>query len=126
MAYLVRLQSRPTLKNLSEEERKIIERHFEIDARQVAIDGRAFELDRVDEIEIVKAARAKSPAGWVVKNLLYGGERYHIGIYAGREELVLPNITLEVARYIAGNIAFFARNPVRYKGLDNVVQVTER
>jgi hypothetical protein len=125
MAYLVRLQSRPSLKSLSEEEQKIIERHFEIDARQVSIDGRAFELDRVDEIEIVKAARANSPAGWVVKNLLYGGERYHIGIYAGREELVLPNITLEVARYIAENIAFFARNPVRYKGLDNVVQVTE-
>lgn len=125
MAYLVRLQSRPSLKSLSEEERKTIERHFEIDAHQVSINGSALELDRVDEIEIVKAARANSPAGWVVKNLLYGGERYHIGIYAGREELVLPNITLEVARYIAGNIAFFARNPVRYKGLDDVVPVTE-
>jgi hypothetical protein len=125
MAYLVRLQSRPPLKNLSEEEQKLIERHFEIDSRQVSIDGTPMELDRIDEIEIVKAARAKSPAGWVVKNLLYGGERYHIGIYAGKEELVLPNITLEVARYIAGNIAFFARNPVRYKGLDDVVPVTE-
>ncbi len=125
MAYLLRLQSRPSLKGLSEEEQKLLERHFEIDSRHVSIDGNTLELDRVDEIEIVKAARAKSPAGWVVKNLLYGGERYHIGIYAGKEELVLPNITLEVARYIAGNIAFFARNPVRYTGLEDVVSVTE-
>lgn len=125
MAHLARLQSRPTMKELSADEIKLLEKRFEINANQVSVDGNIVELDRVDEIEVVKAARSASPAGWLVKNVLYGGDRYHIGIYSGRHELVLPNVSLNVARYVVGNIAFFARNSVRYKGIEDVAIVTE-
>jgi hypothetical protein len=125
MPYLLRLQSRPTLNGLSEEERSLLERRFAINAREVSVDGETFELDYVDEVEVAVAARAKSPAGWLVKNLLFGGERYHVGIYAAKRELVLPNITLAVARYVVQNVAFFARNSVRYKGVEDISPVTE-
>ncbi|MDZ4763598.1 MAG: hypothetical protein SGI73_03535 [Chloroflexota bacterium] len=125
MAHLVRLQSRPLTKELSPDEIKTLEKRFEINANQITIDGKTLELDRVDEIEVVKAARAASPAGWLVKNVLYGGDRYHVGIYAGRAEIVFSNVSLGLARYVVGNIAFFARNTVRYKGLDDIAPVTD-
>jgi hypothetical protein len=125
MSHLVRVQARPSTKELSPDEIKTLEKRFEITANQITVDGKTLELDRVDEIEVVKAARASSPAGWLVKNVLYGGERYHVGMYAGRAELVMTNVSLPLVRYIVSSIAFFARNPVRYKGLDDVAPVTD-
>lgn len=126
MAYLLRLEARPNPNNLSDDDRQFVERHFQINADEVTFNEQAMELNRVQEIEVAKAARSSGPAGWLVRKMLYGGDRFHVALYAGRNELVLPNVTLDVAQYVVQTIAFFARyNTLKYTGPEGISPISE-
>jgi hypothetical protein len=61
-----------------------------------------------------------------VRNLIFGGsDRYHVGIYSGRNELVLTNLTLEAARYVVQMIAYYARERIKYNGPDGLTATIE-
>jgi hypothetical protein len=64
--------------------------------------------------------------GWFVKRfILKNIERYHVGIYYGAHEAVLPNITWDTARHVVETIAFYAPQPVKYTGPEGLVKLTE-
>lgn len=125
MQYLERLETRPRLSELDEADRKIIEARVKIDRNDIAIDGQRFELHKVDHVEVAVAARQSSPAGWLVKKVLYGGDRYHVGVYSGREEMIVTNISLAAATYIVQSVAHFAGVNIRYSGVEGVTPVYE-
>lgn len=124
MAYLAHVRELPSADHLSDDEKKTLHKRFDANDYEVNFDGEAIEWGLIEEIEIVRAARQNSPAGWLVRNVIYGGDRYHVGVYFGKNELVLPNITLEIARYVAQTIAYYARQDVRYTGIEGVAPVT--
>jgi hypothetical protein len=125
MANLARVEQRPSLDSLSEEDRRTLDKRFDANAWEINIDGRRAEWSVIEEVEVAKAAREGGPAGWFVKKVIFAGDRYHIGLYFGSEELVLTNVTLEAARFVVQTIAYYANNVIRYKGLDGIVAVTE-
>ena len=125
MAYLARVDKQPTMQNLSEDEKRTVEQRFDANAYEMNFDGQRVEWGWIDEVEIAKAAREGGPAGWIVKKLVFAGERYHIGVYFGQEEAVLTNVTLEIAKYVLATIAYYAIQNIRYSGLEGVVPVRE-
>lgn len=126
MPYLLRLDSRPNPNNLTDDDRKFVESHVQVNANEVTFNGQTMDLSRVQEIEVAKAARSAGPAGWLVKKMLYGGDRYHVALYAGRSELVLTNVTLEVAQFVVQTIAFFARyTTLKYTGPEGISPISE-
>ena len=125
MANLARIEQRPSMEGLSEEDRRTLDKRFDANAWEINIEGHRAEWGVIDEVEIAKAARERGPAGWFVKNIIYAGERYHVGIYFGSQELVLTNVTLEAAKFVVQTIAYYANNVIRYKGPDDLVPVTE-
>ena len=82
-------------------------------------------MGQIDEVEVAKAARERGPAGWFVKKVIYAGDRYHVGVYFGQDELVLTNVTLEAANFVVQTIAYYANNAIRYTGPEGIVPVTE-
>ena len=125
MANLARVEQRPSLDNLTEEDRRTLDKRFDANAWEINIDGRRAEWGVIEEVEVAKAARERGPAGWFVKKVIFAGDRYHVGLYFGSEELVLTNVTLEAARFVVQTIAYYANNVIRYKGLDGIVAVAE-
>ncbi|MBL8166086.1 MAG: hypothetical protein JNJ61_29155 [Anaerolineae bacterium] len=116
MILLQRIKARPSLDDLSPGEARFVQAHFDPYAGEVLIDGEAIGWNEINEVEVVTSPRSAGPAGWLVRYLVHRDERYHIGIYFGRQEAVLPNVTLNVARYVVQCVAYFAPLPVRYKG----------
>lgn len=125
MRYLAHVRELPSLDHMTDEEKQQVDKRFDANDFELNFDGNAVEWGLIEEIEIVQAARQNSPAGWLVKNLLFRGERYHIGIYFGREEMILTNITEEIARFIAQTIAYYTRQEVRYKGVEDVAPLAD-
>jgi hypothetical protein len=125
MAYLQRIKYRPTMDGMKESESNFLLERFDVSAGEVYVDGHRVLWQEIDEVEVVKAARAGGLSGWLVKNVVYAEERYHVGIYYGRQEAVLPNITLEMATYVVQAVAFYATSPVRYKGPEGLSPITE-
>lgn len=125
MHYLQRLKVRPDPDTLSPNEARSIASMFDPYAGEVAVNGETIRWNEIEEIEIVLAPRAAGAAGWLVRTLVHAGERYHVGLYFGRNEAVLPNVTLEMARYVAQCVAYYAPLPVRYKGPDNLTPTVE-
>ena len=125
MANLARVERRPSIEGLTDEDRRTLDKRFDANAWEINIDGRRAEWGVIDEVEVAKAARERGPAGWFVKKIIFAGERYHIGVYFGTEELVLTNVTLEAARFVVETIAYYANNLIRYKGPEGFVPVTE-
>ncbi|MCK6577372.1 MAG: hypothetical protein L6Q98_04630 [Anaerolineae bacterium] len=126
MAYLTHVSELPAADHLSEAERKMLDRRFDANAFELNFDGEAIEWDLIEEVEVAQAARQRSPAGWVVRNLLYGGsERYHLGVYFGKQELVLTNITAEAVRYILHTVAYYCRHDIRYNGVVGVAPLRD-
>jgi hypothetical protein len=126
MANLVRIEQRPTMDGLSDEERRLLDKRFDANAYEINIDGHRAEWSKIDEVEVAKAAREGGPSGWFVKKVVFGGERYHVGVYFGDGgELVLTNVTLETAKYVLATIAYFANRRIRYTGIEGIVPVTE-
>ncbi len=125
MAYLARNPQLPSDETLSAEDKRTLHRRFDANEYELNIDGFTVDWSLIEAIEVVRAARQSSPAGWLVKNLVYAGERYHVGVYWGKQELVLSNITLEAARYVAAVIAHYASGPVTYSGEAEIVALTD-
>ena len=59
------------------------------------------------------------------KNLVMTGERYHVALYFGREEKVLPNLTRAAAEYVVKTVAYYAPKQVRYTGPDDFAPTVE-
>lgn len=105
---------------LTPAERDYIQQHFDPYANEVVINRDTIGWDTIEEVEVAEAARSTGPAGWLVKYLFMGGSRYHVGVYFGREEAVLTNMTLNCARYIVQMIAFYAPKRVLYNGPEDI------
>jgi hypothetical protein len=125
MMYLQRIKSRPGLEDLTSGEAKFVLTAFDPYAGEVLVDGQAVAWDEIEQVEVAISPRAAGPAGWVVRHMVHGNERYHVGIYFGRQEAIVPNVTLNVARYILQCVAFFAPLPVRYTGPDGLVPLID-
>jgi hypothetical protein len=125
MANLARIEQRPTMDGLTDDDRRLLEKRFDANAYEINVDGHRAEWGKIDEVEVAKAAREGGPSGWFVKNVVFGGERYHVGVYFGDGELVLTNITLDTAKYVVATIAYYANRSIRYTGAEGIVPVTE-
>jgi hypothetical protein len=119
LGYLERLKAPPADDELSDAEKGYIAAHFEPHAAEVYIDGQMIYWDHLEEIEVVAAARTAGVSGWLVKQF-FGGERYHIGFYFGKNEQVLTNLPFNAARYLVQMTAYYAPNPVRYSGVEGL------
>jgi hypothetical protein len=125
MAYLARIEQRPSPEELTDEERRSLDKRFDANAYEINIDGKRVEYAAVNEVEVAKAAREGGPAGWFVKKVIFAGERYHVGIYFPQGELVLTNVTLDTAKFVVQTIAYYANNPIRYAGVEGIAPVVE-
>ena len=125
MLYLQHSSIRPNPDVLSQEDSRFIQEHFNIYGGNLTVEGQPVDWSAIEEIEVVVAPHIAGPAGWFVRRVVIREERYHIGLYSGRDEIVLPNLTLVVAKYIVACIAHFAPLPVRYSGIPDFVRTTE-
>ena len=125
MAYLARLKARPNDDVLSAADLRHLQAHFQPSSAEVEIGGRVIEWTRIEAIEVAKAARAAGPAGWLVRKLVYGEDRYHVGLYWGDDEAVLPNLSLAAARYVVEMIAYYSPTPVRYNGPQDLAPLVD-
>lgn len=122
--YLQKINFRPNTDALSDRERQYLQNHYDYNSTELFVHGNAIAWDAVEEVELVIAARL-SGAGGMLTRLLMGGDRYHVGIYFGKREAVLPNISLTTAKYILQTIAYNAPFPVRYNGPNDLVAVAD-
>jgi hypothetical protein len=125
MPYLQRLSTMPSEESLTDKDREWLQKHFDIHPQELWINGDAVRWDYIEEIEVVVAARAKGPAGWLVRNVVMGGERYHLAAYYGYNESVLTNMNENIARYVLNMIAYYAPVRLKYTGPDSLAALTE-
>lgn len=125
MAYLQRINYRPNTDPLNDQEKHYLQQRFDAYGAEIVINGEAIAWQYIEEVEVAVAARATGFSGWLVKRLVMGGDRYHVAVYSGNHEAVLTNVTLNVARYIVQNIAYYAAQPVRYTGPEDLTPLTE-
>jgi hypothetical protein len=121
MPYLLRVNVRPDLNSLSANDRAEVERNFAPSAAEFRLYKETLLWAKVDEIELVKAARMGGLSGWIVKRVIAPQDRYHLGIYLGKDEAVMSNLTLAQALYVIQAIAYYAPNRVNYKGEAGIV-----
>ncbi len=125
MTYIQRINHRPVSTMTPEEEQQLAN-HFDAYGSEAVIYGQVIPWHVIEEVEVVVAPHAAGLAGWLVKTLMKAsGERYHVGLYFGAQEAVLPNITWEQARYVVSHIAYYAPNRVQYTGPEDLVALTE-
>ena len=126
MAYLQRIDYRPSEANLTEWEQEQLAKHVQLYGSEIVIHGEPVRWEHVEEVEIAPAPRAAGFGGWFVKRfILHNEQRYHIGLYFGSREAVMPNITLNLARHITEMVAYYAPNPVQYTGPEEIVLLSE-
>jgi hypothetical protein len=125
MAHLARVEQRPKIEGLTAEDRRALDKRFDANAYEINVDGRHVAWGMIDEVEVAKAAREGGPAGWFVKKVIFAGERYHVGVYFGGDEMVLTNVSLEAAKFVVQTIAYYANNAIRYSGIEGITPVTE-
>lgn len=126
MFYMVPASTPPKEDQLTSDDVSFLQNHMDVTNYEILVDGQGIAWDKIDELEVAVAARQKSPAGWLVKNVIYGGqERYHVGIYSGRTEAVLPNLSLQAAKYVVQTIAYHARTSIRYTGPEGITPISE-
>lgn len=125
MTYIQRIDHRP-VSNMTPEEEQQLGNHFDAYGSEAVIEGQIVPWHVIEQIEVVIAPHAAGFAGWLVKAVLQKGvERYHVGVYFGAQEAVLPNITWEQARFVVANIAYYAPKRVIYTGPEDLVALTE-
>lgn len=125
MTYLQRINHRP-ISNMTPEEEAALANVFDAYGEEGVFHGQVIPWRVIEEVEVAVAPHAVGLAGWLVKKVLQKGvERYHVGVYYGRQEAVLPNITWEQARFVVQNIAYYATNRVLYHGPEDVAPLTE-
>ncbi|MBL8146198.1 MAG: hypothetical protein JNL34_07425 [Anaerolineae bacterium] len=126
MTHMLPRSSAPREDALSAGDVRTLKAHFEATNFEVKVDGQGFAWTAIDGIEVAAAARQRSPSGWIVRNLIFGGkDRFHVGIYSGEHELVLINLTLEAARYVVQTIAYYARNRIPFTGPEGLTATAE-
>ncbi|MDX2076259.1 MAG: hypothetical protein SFZ02_07495 [bacterium] len=126
MTTLQRIDYRPSYENLSPEEETQLRKHFTAYGAELIIDGIVIRWEHIDEVEVAIAPRGKGLAGWLVKKMVLNDEsRYHVGVYFGSLEAILPNITLNMVKHVLENIAFYSPKPIRYVGPENIVRLSE-
>jgi hypothetical protein len=125
MLYLQRSTTRPNPDALSPEDSRFMQEHFNIYGGSLTVQGQPVEWSSIEEVEVVVAPHIAGPAGWFVRKMVVREDRYHVGLYSGHDEIVLPNLTLAVAKYIVACIAHFAPLPVRYTGIPDFTPTTE-
>ncbi len=123
--YLQRLKVRPSIDDLTSAEASYIQSHFDPYAGEVIVNDEPIAWMEIEEVEVAKAARVGGPAGWIVRHFIHGDETYHVGLYFGRNEAVLPNVSLNVAQYVVKTVAFYAPNPVRYTGPEGLFSLAD-
>lgn len=122
---LKRSNARPDPDTLSAAEARTITEAFDVYAGEVLYYGQSLRWDTLEEVNVVKAARYGGLAGWLVRFLVHGDDRYHVGLYAGGQEYVMPNVSLNTARYVVQTIAYYAPQPVRYEGIEGLSPLVE-
>ena len=110
---------------MSSAETRFIHNRFVELAGEVLVNKHPIAWIDIDGLEVVKAPRVGGIAGLVVRHFVHGSQRYHIGIYFGGGEVVLPNVTFNTAKYIVQSIAFYAPGPIAYTGLDGLSPVID-
>ncbi|MBA3874389.1 MAG: hypothetical protein H0X30_35115 [Anaerolineae bacterium] len=125
MLYLQRSTNRPNPDILSEADSRFIQEHFNVYGGNLTVEGQPLDWSAIEEIEVVVAPHISGAAGWFVRKVVVREERYHVGLYSGADEIVLPNLTLAVAKYIVACIAHFAPLPVHYSGLPDFTPTSE-
>lgn len=126
MTFLQRINYRPTTEKLAEADANFVVNRFDAYGAEMVLDGQVVPWHVIEEVEVVVAPHAAGLAGWIVKNvLLRGEERYHVGVYFGRQEAILPNVTWDVARYVVENIAYYAGQKIKFTGPEDLVPLTE-
>ena len=126
MIYLTPAGNAPKEDELTPDDVRFLLNHINVTNYEILVDGQSIAWDKIDELEVAVAARQKSPAGWLVKNVIYGGqERYHVAMYSGRSEAVLPNLSLVAAKYVVQIVAYYARTRIRYTGPKGITPITE-
>jgi hypothetical protein len=125
MVYLERPKAPPRLEDLGEQERRALEYKFDAHPAELTVHGQAIPWNHIEEVEIARAARQKTLAGWFVRNIVYAEERYHVGIYYGSQEAILPNLPLKAAQFAVQSIAYYMQAPIRYTGAEGLVPVVE-
>lgn len=124
--YMLPGSTAPQEYDLSESDKRNLLAHFETTNYELVVDGDGLDWEKIDEVEVVIASRDKGPSGWFIRNIYFGGQdRYHVGVYSGRNELVLPNLTLPAAKYVVRTIAYYLRKRVKYQGPDDFVATVE-
>ncbi len=124
--YLLPSKTAPREDELTDSDRRFIAQHFSATNYEVVVDGQGIDWSKIDSIEVARAARDPGPSGWFVRKIVYGGaERYHVAIYSGRYELVLPNLSLAGAKYAVRMIAYYLRNRVQYSGPEDLAATAE-
>jgi hypothetical protein len=125
MPYLIRQAARPLLENLPEADRYALEGKFDPQAYDLIINGRTLPWQNIEEVEVAKAARQNTPAGWFVRHIVYTEDRYHVGIYFGSDEEVLPNLKLHLAQFVVQSIAHYLQKPIKYTGVEGLSPVSD-
>lgn len=126
MQYLARTKAPPRLETLTEADQRYVQTHFDAHPAELTVQGEVIRWQDIDEVEVARAARQRTLAGWIVRNVVYAQERYHVGIYCGTRELVMTNVTLEVARFAIQSIAHYMQVPIKYSGIEGMSAVVER
>ncbi len=120
MPYLMRLNVRPDADKLTNRERSQITREFDTYAGEVRIHGESVGWNEITEVELVKAPTLGGLSAAILGMFVNTGDRYHLGVYLGRDEAVLANITEDQARYVLHTIAYYAPQPIGYIAKDDI------
>lgn len=126
MTYLMRVNVRPDANQLNPNELEQINHEFDTYAGEVRIHGEPVGWDEIDEVELVTAPTVGGPSSWLLSAFVKTDDRYHLGIYLGRDEAVLANISEQQARYALQAIAYYAPNAIRFTGPEGFVPTVDQ
>ena len=126
MPYLMRINVRPDADKLEPQELEQILNEFDTYAGEVRIHGQPVSWSEIDEVELVDAPTVGGLSSWLLSAFVNTEDRYHIGIYLGRDEAVLANVSERQARYVLQALAYYAPNPIRFKGPEGFVPTVDQ
>jgi hypothetical protein len=124
MPYLMRTKARPNPDTLSQSELTDLTRIFDTYGAEVMIHRQPIGWDEIKEVELVVAPTVGGLSTWVISLFVKVEDRYHLGIYLGRDEAVVANISRQQVLYALNAIAYYAPNPVRYTGPEGFAPLT--
>ena len=124
MPYLMRMKASPNPDTLSRGELTDLTRIFDTYGAEVMSHGEPVGWDESKEVELVVAPTVGGLSTWVMSLFVNTEDRYHLGIYLGRDEAVVANISKRQVLYALSAIAYYAPNPVRYNGPEGFAPLT--